>query len=390
MRLHAARGGGRWTPYRILFVVNVDWFFLSHRLPLARAAREKGAEVYVAAADTGMAQRIRDEGLHFIPLPVSRKGTNPREQARSILSLVQLYRRLRPHLVHHVTVKPVLYGSFAARLAGAPGVVNAISGLGYLFAEERRRGVLRRLTEAAYRAALRGARTRTIFQNPEDRDAFVHQGLVRKERTVLIRGSGVDCARFRVRPEPEGEPVVVLPARMLWEKGVGVFVEAARLLRARYPKARFVLVGMVDPDNPTGVPAAEIEDWVRSGVVEWWGHRTDMPEVFAEASLVALPTHYKEGLPKALLEAAACGRALIATDIPGCREIVRHGINGLLVPPQDAPALADAIASLLSCPAERARYGVASRRIAETEFAEPIVVDQTLALYGELLTAGEG
>lgn len=384
-QVHTIRDGSRWSSYRILFVVNVDWFFLSHRLPLAIAAREKGAEVFVAAADTGEGQRIREHGLNFIHVPFSRKGTNVGEQVLSFFSLVRLYRGLEPHLVHHVTIKPVLYGSMAARFAGAPGVVNAISGLGYLFSDERRGALLRRLAEATYSTALRGERTRTIFQNPEDRDAFVRQGLVREDQTVLIRGSGVDCVRFSVRPEPKGAPVVLLPARLLWEKGVGVFVEAAQMLRVRFPEARFVLAGRLDPDNPAGVKLAKVQEWAAAGVVEWWGHRTDMPEAFAEASLVVLPTYYKEGLPKSLLEAAACGRALIATDIPGCREIVRPGINGLLVPPQDASALADAIAELLSSPETRARFGSASRRIAEAEFAEPIIVEQTLALYGELL-----
>lgn len=370
---------------RILFVVNVDWFFLSHRMPLARAARALGAHVTIAGEDTGAARQIRDEGFAFEPLPLSRSGTQLPAQARALLSLVRLYRRLRPDLVHQVTIKPVLYGSIAARIARVPAVVNAISGLGHLFHPSRHHDPLARLARLLYRLALRGPATRTIFQNPEDRDAFVASGMVAGRQAVLIRGSGVDVRQFVVAPEPPGERIVVLPARMLREKGVGVLAEAARLLRPAFPSARFVLVGGLDPGNPTAVGEDEIRRWVDEGIVEWWGSRSDMPAVFRSASIVALPTHYKEGLPKALLEAAACGRPLVATNIPGCREIVRPGVNGILVPPQDPPALAEALRRLLSDSDERARFGAASRRIAESEFAEEIVVAQTVALYQSLL-----
>lgn len=373
-----------WSALRILYVVNVDWFFLSHRLPLARAARARGADVYVAAADTGHAKRIRDEGFTFIPLPMSRKGTHPWEQARSVLFLLRLYRRLQPSLIHHVTIKPVLYGSVAARLAGTSAVVNAISGLGYVFSSDRGGGPLRALAEGVYRVALR--RGRTIFQNPEDRAQFVAAGMVRGEDTVLIRGSGADCARFAPRPIPPGPPVVALPSRMLWEKGVGTFVEAARLLRARGRSARFVLVGPTD-ENPTAVPEAQLRAWQEEGVVEWWGSRDDMPGVMAAASVVALPTYYKEGVPKVLLEAAASGRPIVTTDIPGCREVVHDGVNGFLIPPKDVAALADAIDRLLASPELRARLGAVGRERALAEFSEEIVVEQTMRLYDEVLGA---
>jgi len=369
---------------RVCYLVNVDWFFLSHRLPLARAARDAGARVTVAAADTGCGALVRAEGFDFHPIPFSRKGTNPAGEAAAIWKVAALYRRLRPALVHQVTIKPVLYGSLAARALRVPAVVNAISGLGYLFTGEDRGRALGRVVHGVYATALRNPRSRTIFQNPDDRALFVGRKLVRPEQTVLIRGSGVDCALFQPVPEPPGDPVVMLPARMLWDKGVGAFVDAARILRGRGARARFVLVGALDPGNPTAVPEAELRAWVAEGVVEWWGARTAMHHTLGEAAVVVLPSR-REGLPKVLLEAAACGRPLVAADVPGCREVVRPGENGLLAPADDAPALARAIETLLASPELRARYGAAARAMAATEFAEQVVVARTMELYAEML-----
>lgn len=369
----------------ILFVTNVEWFFLSHRMPLARAMRDRGARVVIAAADTGRAAEITGEGFEFVPLPFSRRGTNVLAELRTLAAIVALYRRLRPALIHQISIKPVLYGSIAARLAGRPPVVNAISGLGYLFAEGNVHPALRRVVERVYRVALGGARTRTIFQNPEDRDEFVARGLVREDSTVLVRGSGVDCARFAESPEPAGAPVVMFAGRLLWEKGFGEFVEAARLTRERGVSARFVLVGPADDDNPTAVQASQIAPHVDAGTIEWWGPRRDMPAVLAASTIVVLPTFYKEGLPKVLLEAAAVGRALVATDIPGCREIVRDGVNGYLIPVRDALTLADRVQALVADGALRARFAAASRRIAVEEFSEQRVVGDTLRLYDALL-----
>lgn len=380
--MSASLGGA--APPRLLFVVNVDYFFLSHRLPLARAARDAGAEVVVAAADTGASQAILDEGLGFAPLPLHRHGTRVRDEARTFGALLSLYRRLRPHLVHHVTIKPVLYGSLAARLAGIPAVVNAISGLGSFLTSDHSRQLLRRCVSATYRAALQNPQSRTIFQNPDDLELFVRWRFLRAEQGVLIRGSGVDCARFLPSPEPEGTPMVMLPSRMLWDKGVGTFVEAARLLAARGTRARFVLVGGTDDGNFMAVPGAQLRAWEAEGTVEWWGPRADMHRVLPQAAVVVLPSR-REGVPKVLLEAAACGRPMVASDVPGCREVVRPGTTGERVPFGSAEALAEALGRLLADPALRASYGVAARRMAEEEFAEELVVRQTLDLYGDLL-----
>jgi len=369
-------------------VVNRDAFFLSHRLALARGARDAGMEVIVAAGDTGRGRAIEAEGFEFIPLPVARGKLNPFLEARTFAYLLQLYRRRRPALIHHSTVQPVIYGSIAARLLGGAAVVNTISGLGYVFTSDHRtakalRPVLRRL----WRTALSHPHSRTIFQNSDDRDDFIRMGLVRADAAALIRGSGVDCTAFRSTPEPPGPPIVVLPGRMLWDKGVREFVAAARTLRAAGREARFVLVGSPDVGNREAIPVEQLDAWAREGVVEWWGQRHDMPEILAQASIVVLPT-YGEGLPKVLLEAGAAGRPVVATDVRGCREVVRPGVNGVLVPPRDGPALALAIDELLSSSELRARLGQGGRHMAEMEFAEPLVVQQTLAIYRQLLGNG--
>jgi len=232
--------------------------------------------------------------------------------------------------------------------------------------------------------ALNHPRSRTIFQNPDDREDFIKMGIAREGVTVLIRGSGVDCTAFPPVPEPEGVPVVALPGRMLWDKGVREFVAAARTLRSAGRVARFVLIGAPDQGNREAIPVAQLDAWAREGLVEWWGHRRDMAAVLAGATIVVLPT-YGEGLPKVLLEAASVGRAVVATDVRGCREVVRPGVNGLLVPARDSQALAQAIERLLIGKELRTRFGEAGRRLAETEFAEPVVVKQTLAVYRELL-----
>lgn len=265
---------------RLLFVVNAGWVFLYSRLPLARAARDAGFEIVVAAADTGKAGAILQEGFDFVPIPFSCRGMNPLREPLSMVFLTGLYRRLRPDLIQHVTIKPVLYGSLGARLLSRElAVVNIISGLGYSFSSAKRAIVLKPLVKALYRLALRRSRSRTIFQNPDDFEAFVDMGLVRREQAALILGSGVDCSRFRATPEPEGDPVVMLPSRMLWDKGVNEYVEAARRIREAGERARFVLVGGAGLGNPMGIPAEQVEAWVKEGIVEWWGHCEDMPQV---------------------------------------------------------------------------------------------------------------
>jgi glycosyltransferase involved in cell wall biosynthesis len=364
--------------------VNVDWFFLSHRLPLALAARRAGAEVWVAALDTGKADEIRGNGLNFVPLKMSRNRGHAIGEIMTILSLARLYRRLAPDLVHHVTIKPVLYGSLVARVIGIP-TVNAISGFGHIFRPTQSRFV-RASIEIVYRVALRSRRSLTIFQNVEDRRDFTSRGFLRQSHAVLIRGSGVDCDVFRPPPFPPSEKVVMFASRMLREKGVEDFVAAARQLKPHYPVVRFVLVGEVD-DSPSSVSSAQLQAWHDEGRVEWWGHLDHMERILPQASMIVLPTFYREGLPKVLLEAGACGIPIIATDVPGCREIARHESTGLLIAPHDVAGLVVAIRRLLDDDVFRLRLGNQARSVVESEFTISRVVEQTLTLYRSLLAS---
>lgn len=371
------------NPPKLLFLVTEDWYFVSHRLPLAVAARQAGYEVTVVTRVGEHGHTIRNAGLRLIPIELSRRGKNPFSEMMLVAGLIAIYRRERPDIVHHVAMKPVLYGSLVARLARVRHVVNALAGLGWLFTSESRlANVLGRGARFAFRKLLnRGA---VIVQNPDDMKWLVDLG-IESSRIHLIRGSGVEVNRFGATPEPDGEPVVMLASRMLWDKGVGEFVAAARNLKQRGVAARFVLVGDPDPANPASIPPGLLESWHAEGVIEWWGHRNDMAQVFAQSHLVCLPSYYREGLPKVLLEAAACSRAIVATDMPGCREIVSHGDNGLLVPPRDEAALADALQSLLQNPERRSRMGTRGRGRAVQEFSVDRVVAETLALYRGLL-----
>jgi glycosyltransferase involved in cell wall biosynthesis len=371
---------------KLLFLVTEDWYFCSHRLVLARAARTAGFDVVVATRVKDHGAQITDEGFKLVPIQLSRRSTNPARELAFLWQLLSVYRRERPDIVHHVAVKPVLYGSLVARVLGIPGTVNALAGMGYLFSSTRRRArLLRPLVVQAYRLAVNGKSARVIVQNPNDAALLRELGIVGPRTTVaLIRGSGVEMDSYPAVPEPPGVPIVVLPARMLWDKGVGEFVEAARQLKARGVVARFVLVGDVDTENPGSISRAQLETWQREGAVEWWGFRTDMAQVLASAHVACLPS-YREGLPKALIEAACCARAVVAADVPGCREIVRHGDNGLLVPARDPAALADALEFLIANPDERARMGARGRERVRGEFSAQRVIAETLRLYRDLL-----
>ena len=370
---------------RILFLITEDWYFWSHRLDLARAAKHAGLEVLIATRVQDHGTRIEKEGFGLVPIRMRRRSRQPLRELLAIIELIRLYRREQPDLVHHVGMKPMLYGSIAARLAGVPAVVNAFAGLGYAFiADHQPARLFRGLIGRALRWALALPRSRVIVQNDTDREQLTRAGIVQPSQVVVIHGAGVDVKAFNPTPEPAVTPVVLLASRMLWDKGVGEFVEAVRLLKARGLDLKGVLVGMVDEDNPACIPEDQLRSWEADGVIEWRGHRDDMPRVLASAHIVVLPS-YREGLPKVLLEAAACARPIVATDVPGCREIVRQNENGLLVPPRDVTALADAIATLVRDQAMRLRMGVCGREIVLQEFSSDRIAGETIALYRDLL-----
>lgn len=369
-------------PRKIIFLVTEDWYFCSHRLPLAVAAKTAGFDVAVITRVVNHGELIRQSGIRVIPFNISRRSMNPLKELAVILRLCSIYRSERPDIVHHVAMKPVLYGSIAARLTGILHVINALAGLGWLFTSTSKRA---RLLQAIIRRVLYFllARSTVIVQN--DDDALMLRGLgIAKQRINLIKGSGVNTVDYAPHPVRGDVPVAMLPARMLWDKGVGEFVEAANQLKKRGVNARFVLVGDPDTQNPASVPEQQLIAWQKEGAVEWWGRREDMPQVLAQSHIVCLPS-YREGLPKSLLEAASCGRPIVATDVPGCREIVRDGDNGILVKARDATALADALAKLLSDPGLRKQMGQRGRERVLCEFSQDKIIAQVLAIYRETL-----
>ncbi len=374
---------------KLLYLVSEDWYFVSHRLALAVAAQAAGYDVSVATRVNKDGDTIRKAGLRLLPITFERAGLGPVLEAQTLARLIALYRRERPDIVHHVSVKPVIYGSIAARASGVRGVVNALMGLGFVFSSNSCKArALRPFVRASLRLALAGQQTRVVVQNGDDYQLMIAHALAREQNLRLIRGSGVDPLKFRVTPTPPGPPVFVLPARLLKDKGVVEFVTAAQLVKDRGIAARFALVGEPDPLNPASVTQGEIEAWVESSSVEHWGWKTPaaMPGILAASHVVCLPTFYGEGLPKSLLEAASCGRAIIATDVPGCREIVRHGVNGWLIAPRDPRALADAMCEAMADPARCDQYGAAGREMVVAEFSIDHVIEQMLAVYAEFHT----
>jgi glycosyltransferase involved in cell wall biosynthesis len=370
---------------KIIFLIAEDWYFWSHRLSLARAALRNGYEVIIATRVSKHGQKILDEGFRLVPLSLSRESYSPLKELRTIIELRRLYGKERPDVVHQVALKPVLYGSIAALGRGNIRVINALAGLGYLVASSTLKArILRIAVWSAFGYFLRRSGSRVIFQNEEDRDAIITTLKVPPENTVLIRGAGVDLETFSPAAlEPAGTPVVILPSRMLWNKGVKEFVEAARLLRAEGVKARFVMVGDTDSASPSGMPRQQLAAWHEEGVIEWWGRVEEMVSVYQGATVVCLPSHGGEGVPKSLLEAAACGRAIVTTNVPGCRDVVHDNVNGLLVPAKNVTELATAIRRLLENPILRSRMGIAGREIASREFSEQLVVQNTLLLYND-------
>lgn len=375
---------------KILFLITEDWYFCSHRLPLAVAAIKAGYEVSVATRVTNHRAVIEEAGIRVIPLQRMRRSSlNALRELAAVSELLSIFRNERPDLVHQVALKPVLYGSLVANLTGIRAKVNALGGLGFVFSSNRLFArLIRPLLLRFFRFIFNDENGRLILQNDNDFELLTTRAGVDRQRVRLIRSAGVDLEHYAATEIPNGVPVVMLASRMLWDKGVGEFVSAAKVLKEQGIDARFVLVGEPDPDNPSSVALEQLQKWSDSGVVEWWGHRDDMPEVLSQACVVCLPSYYGEGVPKVMIEAMACARSVVTTDMPGCRDVVSSGKNGLLVKPRDVDDLAFALKRLLLDRMRCRELGIAGRQIAEDEYALSRVVKETLAVYKELLPAG--
>lgn len=367
---------------KILFLATVDWFFISHRLPLAIAARDAGYDVTVAALDTGVADQIRDAGVDFVSLPFSRSGTNPLKELSTLLAIYRLVRSLRPDVMHNISVKPVLYGGLAGNVGRVPRIISAVTGFGHLLTARGPGQLLRRIVWRLFSWLWNRTSSIVIVQNPDHAEELVQLKLVDQESIRLIQGAGVDMEMFQPLTFDGQRNTVVLPARMLAGKGVYEFAEVAKRLRKDGFQQRFVLVGAGGDDNPGALSIAELEQLTSGGAVEWWGRRSDMPRILGEALLVVLPSSYGEGMPKALIEALACGRPIITTDIPGCRQLVKPEWNGWIVPPKDVDALETAIREALESPAQLEAFGIRSRSYAVENFSIQKVVYETLKVYG--------
>jgi glycosyltransferase involved in cell wall biosynthesis len=375
---------------KILFVVAEDWYFWSHRRPIAAAALQSGYDVFVATRVGDCGEKIVGAGFRLIPLRLNRSSYSLFNELRTVSALRSIYRQEKPDIVHHIALKPILYGSMAALGNRKMQVINAFAGLGYLVSSPSFKAkMLKRVLWKMFRVLLNRPNSFLLLQNQEDRDLLVAEIGATLEKTTIIRGSGVDANEFQATAEAPGVPIVLLSSRMLWIKGISDFVEAAKLLRARGINARFVLAGDTDPGSPGAIPREKLQEWQNAGPVEWWGHQQSMARMLQQVAVVCLPSHGGEGVPKALIEAAASERAIVASDVPGCRDIVRHGTNGILVPPKNPAALADAIARLLNNPGLRAEMGRRGREIVVNEFSEEKVIQQTLALYRQLLSGGD-
>ena len=379
----------RAQPLKVLFFANTEWYLFNFRLALAKHLRERGVEVVMVSPPGPYGEKLEADGFRWIPVPMARRSLNPLREAWLLWRLFCVYQAEKPDIAHHFTIKCVVYGGLASSAARIQGVVNAITGLGYVFiGNDFRAKILRPLVRQLLRFVIDGHNRRLILQNPDDRQTFLSAGLINDERIRMIPGSGVDTERFRPNP-PLSTTVsrqcakVVFAARLLWDKGLAEFVEAAQKLQSAGVHAEFVIAGDPDPGNPASIPNETLAEWRTHPAITLLGHVADMVAFLEDAHVMVLPS-YREGLPRSLIEAAAAGLPIVTTNVPGCREVVADGVNGFLVPVRDSAALAKAIGKILEDPALAARMGSAGRAKALSEFDERLVFEKTVDVYREL------
>ena len=367
---------------KILFVANVDWFFISHRLIIAEEAIKKGFEVFVACQDTGRSHEISEYGIKFINLSVSRSGTNPISELSTLIRFYEIYNNIKPDIVHHITLKPVIYGTLMSRLLKIKGVVNAVSGLGYSFTANRK-GLVQKVMIQLLKIGFNRNNLTIIFQNDDDKKAFEDLDIISdSNRIIKIKGSGVDLTKFIHSSLPSFDVIkILLPTRMLWDKGVKELRIASEMLKVKYKdKVQIILCGLADLDNKAGVSPSYLEDWQDGSYVKWIGYQKDMVKVYQDSHIVVLPS-YREGMPKTLIEACAIGRAIVTTDAIGCKECVDEGINGLKVPVYSTVELAGAIEKLILNHELIQDMGENSRKKAEQEFDVKSVIYKHMEIY---------
>jgi len=370
------------TRKKLLFIVNPPEFFISHRLSLALLAQLKGYEIHVATSYSQNFQKINEHGFKCHKIYLKRGSLNPFNDLKTFISIYKVLKDLKPDVVHMLTAKCNIYGGLASRLISIPRVVHAITGLGYIFVDTNNiyKNILRKIVLFLYKISIK-SKSIIIFQNKENLELFVGKGIIDRGQSRLIFGSGVNTDTYFYTEElMTDNPIVLFPSRLLKEKGLETFVEAAKILKARV-KVRMYVAGELDFENPSSISKYQIDSWVEHGLVEWGGHIEDMPKLLSQSSIICLPTYYPEGIPKVLIEAASSGRAIITTDMPGCNEIVQNNDNGILISIKSSDQLARAIIKLIDDVPLRIKFGKNGRKLVLDKFSSEIVDKATLQIY---------
>jgi glycosyltransferase involved in cell wall biosynthesis len=368
---------------KLFIVLNVEWAFLSHRLPIALEALRRGMDVTILAIEEeGRGDEIRSHGLKFLPLPTYRGSINIFSEFNLLVYLFRVYKKEKPDIIHHVTIKPMIYGSLAAKLCNHKNIVNAVAGLGSNFITRSKYSFTAHIVQFLFKLALNNQNIKIIVQNKDDKGYIESQTKINPEKIFTIKGSGVDLKYFSYSEEETKMPLtVILSSRMIKDKGIYEYVQAAKILKQQFAEnIEFLLAGKIDLENVSSISQDQLEIWTNSGVVKWIGHQNNILSVLKKSNIVVLPS-YREGLPKSLIEACAIGRAIITTDVPGCREVVEHGWNGFLVKVESAEELADAIKILVNDSVLRKSMGINSRIKAEKEFSIKNVIEKTFEIY---------
>lgn len=372
---------------KIIYFVSEDWYFYSHRLPIARAAKKNRYEVVVVTKVNKHDKLILQEGFKLIPIKLNRRGKNPFIELKIIFKLFQIFQKEKPDIIHNVALKPVIYGSITAFFLKRTCIVNALAGLGYIFSgDNASKSFYRTVFISIYKLIFMREKSIGLFQNPEDKNLFISKKILPFNRAVLIKGSGVDVKKYAHKEEVDGSVVKILIAsRMLWSKGIGDLIKASHLLAKKNIIFKTIIVGKPDECNPDSIPLEKLKEWDKLDYVEYLGYQNNMQNIIKNSNIVALPTTYGEGVPKFLIEAVSSGRAIVTNNEPGCKEIVKNNVNGFLVESKNIQSLAEALETLILDRDLRVKFGKAGRKIVENEFSEEIVIEKTLNLYKSLL-----